>query len=82
MVTDGVALALEDLLRPLRCNCSSERPCRANCCSCVARNMACTPFCGCEGGSSCCNANNKEEDNNVDELEHMEEYDSDKELLW
>ena len=42
--------------------------------------MACTPFCGCEGGSSCCNANNKEEDNDADEPEQMEECDSDREL--
>ena len=39
--------------------------------------MASTPFCGCEGGSSCCNANNKEADNDADEPEQMEECDSD-----
>ena len=80
-ITDSVALAPENLLKSLHCNCSSERPCRTNHCSCVPHNMACTPFCGYEGGSSCCNANNKEADNDADEPEQMEECASDRELL-
>ena len=79
MVADGVALAPESLLRSLRCNCSSERPCRTNHCTCVAHSMACTPFCGCEGGSSCCNTKNIEDGNDADEPEQMEESDSDRE---
>ena len=45
----------------------------------VAHSMACTPLCGCEGGSSCCNTKNIEDGNDADEPEQMEESDSDSE---
>lgn len=48
-------LAPLELLKSLRCSCSSEKPCSTARCSCVHVGMSCKEFCVCEGGQLCGN---------------------------
>ena len=44
-----------DVLKMIRCGCTSARPCSTNRCSCSAAKLSCSMFCGCRGADDCCN---------------------------
>ena len=48
-------LAPDDLLKLVRCSCSSETPCKTQRCGCSSASLACSVFCGCQGGQGCFN---------------------------
>ena len=44
-----------EVLKMIRCGCSSARPCSTNICSCSAARLSCSMFCGCPGMVDCQN---------------------------
>ena len=48
-------LAPDDLLKPVRCSCSSETPYKTQRCGCSSASLACSVFCACQGGQGCFN---------------------------
>ena len=48
-------LAPDDLLKPVRCSCSSETTCKTQRCGCSSASLACSVFCVCQGGQGCFN---------------------------
>ena len=54
-IADGVAYAPDSVLKLVRCGCASHNPCRGGNCGCMGRQMVCTIFCACSGGSTCSN---------------------------
>ena len=48
-------LARDDLLKLVRCSCSSETPCKTQICGCSSASLACSVFCACQGGQGCFN---------------------------
>ncbi|KAG0725666.1 hypothetical protein GWK47_038169 [Chionoecetes opilio] len=52
---DGVSYAPEHILKLVRCGCTSERACRGGKCGCMERQLPCTMFCTCGGGTACSN---------------------------
>ena len=55
IVAAGVPLVPEDLLKLIRCSCSSlTRACKGAC-GCKLSGMVCTQFCACKGGDMCHN---------------------------
>ncbi|KAG0729729.1 hypothetical protein GWK47_003399 [Chionoecetes opilio] len=52
---DGVSYAPEHILKLVRCGCTSERACRGGKCGCMGRQLPCTMFCTCGGGTACSN---------------------------
>ena len=48
-------LAPDDLLKPVRCSCSSETPCKTHICGCSSASLACLVFSACQGGQGCFN---------------------------
>ena len=54
-VPRGVALAQEDILKLIRCQCESESPCASLRCGCNKARLGCTMFCVCQGGIMCMN---------------------------
>ena len=48
-------LAPDDLLKLLRCSCSSETPWKTHRCSCSSASLACSVFCACQSGQGCFN---------------------------
>ncbi|CAG9769182.1 unnamed protein product [Ceutorhynchus assimilis] len=53
-------LAPPELLKSLRCSCSSEMPCSTSRCSCAHVGLPCKEFCECEGGQLCGNLRTRE----------------------
>ena len=51
--------AATEVLRMIRCGCSSVRPCSTNRCSCSAARLSCSMFCGCHGMLECQNDHTK-----------------------
>ena len=47
------------LLKLIKCSCRSEMPCSTNKFSCHSSDMACSPFCACQGGQACQNESGK-----------------------
>ena len=58
-VPTGVALAPEELLKLIKCNCKSELPCSNNRCGCWKTGIGCTVFCVCQG--TCWNTVNNDD---------------------
>ena len=54
-----VIRAPDDVLKMIRCGCSSVRPCATNRCSCSAARLSCSLFCGCHGEEECHNDQTK-----------------------
>ena len=48
-----------DVLKMIRCGCSSTRPCSTMRCSCSAARLSCSMFCGCHGMEECQNEQTK-----------------------
>lgn len=59
-VPEATALAPNDLLKLIKCGCSTEQPCNTMRCGCSKANLACTLFCSCKGGQSCFNDQTKQ----------------------
>ena len=54
VVAPGVDLVPDDLLKFIRCACSSvTRACKGQC-KCKVRKMRCTIFCGCKNNEDIC----------------------------
>lgn len=71
-VPAGVALAPEELLKLIKCNCKSELPCSNNRCGCRKTGIGCTVFCVCQG--TCWNTvNNNDDDENDDDTDDNNE---------
>ena len=51
--------APDDVLKRIRCGCSSTRPCATARCSCPASRLSCSVFCGYHGAEDCCNEQTK-----------------------
>ena len=51
--------APDDVLKMIRCGCSSARPCDTSRCSCSAARLSCTLFCSCHGNEDCFNVQTK-----------------------
>ena len=47
--------APDDLLKLVRCSCSSETPCKTQRCGCSRASLACSMFCASQGGQGCFN---------------------------
>lgn len=66
-------LAPDDLLKLIRCSCSSEMPCKTQRCGCNSANLACSVFCACQGGQVCFNERTKQvqqaDDDDDDEID-------------
>ena len=50
-----VSTAPMDVLKLIRCGCSSEHPCSTARCSCYAAHLHCSIFCGCQDDNRCPN---------------------------
>ena len=48
-------LAPSDILKMIRCACSSETPCKSSRCGCNHAKLACTMFCSCQASNACHN---------------------------
>ena len=48
-------LAPDDLLKPVRCSCSSETPWKTHRYGCSSASLACSVLCACQGGQCCFN---------------------------
>ena len=48
-------LAPSNILKMIRCTCSSETPCKSSRCGCNRANLACTIFCSCQTSTACYN---------------------------
>jgi len=57
---ENVPLAPEELLKLIRCTCSSENACKTRRCSCNSSTLACTIFCSCQGSHACFNEYTKQ----------------------
>ena len=55
IVPQGIPLAPADLLKLIKCGCSSDKPCSSKRCSCKTNALRCTTFCHCKGEDECCN---------------------------
>jgi hypothetical protein len=55
----GVSPAPQDVLKMIRCGCSSNRPCSTMRCSCSPARLSCSMFCGCNGMEECQNEQTK-----------------------
>ena len=58
MIPTGVKAAPPEVLKLIRCNCSSDSPCSPSSrCSCSKAQMSCSEFCNCYDGEThiCCN---------------------------
>ena len=53
-------LAPDNLLKLVRCACSSETPCKTQRCGCSSASLACSVFCACQGGQGCFNGRTKQ----------------------
>lgn len=76
-VASDVALVPEDLLKVVKCGCSSIYPCQSRNCSCSQAGMPCTEFCKCGGLiGHCFNSNtthSESEDGDEDNTDSAEE---------
>ena len=59
-VADDVTLAPDELLKMMKCSCSSATPCKYQHCGCHKATMACTAFCVCQCGDGCFSEKTKE----------------------
>ena len=59
-VTDDVTIAPDELLKMIKCSCSSATPCKYHQCACNKASMSCTVLCVCQGGDGCFNEKTKE----------------------
>ena len=48
--------APEQVLKLIKCGCSSSNPCSTSCCSCSSAKISCSVFCNCTGGEGCKNS--------------------------
>lgn len=55
IVPQDTPLAPTDLLKLIKCGCSSENSCTSKRCSCKANGLRCTIFCHCRGEDECRN---------------------------
>ena len=58
-VPANVPLAPDNILKLIRCSCSSESPCKSSSCRCNKAKLACTVFCACCASIECCNDQTK-----------------------
>ena len=65
--------APDDLLKLVRCSCSSETQCKTQRCSCSSAILACSVLCACQGGRGCFNERTKQalQTDDDDENEYM-----------
>ena len=77
MVSSEVKMAPPEVLKLIRCGCSSSNPCSTARCSCSASKLPCTLFCTCHREAIYGNQNNTESDdadggdNDDDTLENI-----------
>ena len=50
---DGVPYAPDQILKMIRCGCSSQTPCKGGNCGCMRHQLPCTMYCACGGGHIC-----------------------------
>ena len=62
-----VAVAPPEVLKLLRCGCSTNEPCSSHRCGCYKGRLPCTFFCACLGELNCRNPFNKHDDGEEDE---------------
>lgn len=55
IVPQNTPLAPADLLKLIKCGCSSDKSCSSKRCSCKANGLGCTIFCHCKGEDECYN---------------------------
>ena len=52
--------APDEVLKTIKCSCTSEKPCATNRCSCLSSKISCSIVCSCRGDSRrCCNDQTK-----------------------
>lgn len=66
-VADDVVLVPDELLKVIRCSCSSDIACKSSRCSCTSASLLCSVFCVCRGGQSCKNYKNMEQREDEDD---------------
>ena len=66
----NVKLAPANILRLIRCNCTSDNPCKSSGCGCNKAKLACTMFCACHASVRCLNDQTRA-------AKHVNENDSD-----
>ena len=59
-VANDVTIASDELLKMIKCSCSSATPCKYQHCGCHKANMACAALCVCQCGDGCFNEKTKE----------------------
>ena len=55
----GCKAAPDDILKMVKCGCTSERPCSSLRCSCASAHLSCSIFCACGATESCYNKQTK-----------------------
>ena len=55
VANNNAPLPPSDILKMIRCTCSSETPCKSSRCGCNRAKLACTMFCSCEASNACHN---------------------------
>lgn len=54
-IPPGVSPAPVEVLKLIKCGCSSSHPCTTSRCSCSSAQLSCSIFCACSGGDECRN---------------------------
>ena len=52
----GTPYAPEQVLKLIRCGCSSEKACHGGNCGCMSHHLSCSIFCTCDGTKVCHNS--------------------------
>ena len=73
--------APDEVLKTIKCSCTSEKPCATKRCSCSSSKLSCSVVCSCCGDSLyCCNDQTKADqeredyDDNTTDLDEEEEF--------
>ena len=69
MLPAGTASVPKEVLKLVKCGCTTQQCCSTNRCSCFTAKLSCSSFCYCKGDTSCNNPASKEIDYESDESE-------------
>ena len=72
--------APDDLLKTIKCSCTSEKPCATSRCSCSSSKLSCRIVCSCRGDSRRgCNDQTKADQEKEDDDDNTTDLDEEKE---
>ena len=72
--------ASDEVLKPVKCSCTSEKPCAINRCSCSSSKLSCSIVCSFPGDSwQCCNDQTKTDQEREDDDDTTTDLDEEEE---